>query len=66
MDLYKIRQELNLGNSLINIPLRVTYYSRVSTDNINQQSSLINQKTHFEEMIKNNHKWQYFICSFGY
>ena len=59
MDLYKIRQELNLGNSLINIPLRVTYYSRVSTENINQQSSLINQKTHFEEMIKNNHKWQY-------
>ena len=42
MDLYKIRQELNLGNSLINIPLRVTYYSRVSTENINQHSSLIN------------------------
>ena len=59
MDLYKIRQELNLGNSLINIPLRVTYYSRVSTENINQHSSLIDQKTHFEEMIKNNHKWQY-------
>ena len=59
MDLYKIRQELNLGNSLTNIPLRVTYYSRVSTDSLNQHTSLINQQTYFEEMIKNNKKWQY-------
>ena len=59
MDLYKIRQELNLGTSLIKIPLRVTYYSRVSTDHIKQQSSLKNQKNYFEDMIKNNNKWQY-------
>ena len=59
MNLYKIRNELSLGTQLSNIPLRVTYYSRVSTSNEEQKNSLINQKTFFEEMIKKNNNWEY-------
>ena len=43
MDLYKVRQQLSLGIPLTNLKLRVTDYSRVSTDNIKQKSSLYNQ-----------------------
>ena len=31
MDLYSVRRELNNGKSIYDIPLRVTYYARVST-----------------------------------
>ena len=34
MNLIDIRSKLNLGISLSNINLRVTYYVRVSTDNV--------------------------------
>ena len=44
MDLYKVRQALILGESLSNIQLRVTHYSRVSTEHKEQESSLNNQK----------------------
>ena len=59
MDLYTVRQQLNMGVSLTTIPLRVTDYSRVSTDHLEQQSSLKNQVEHFDEMIKNNDNWTY-------
>ena len=59
MDLYKIRQELNKGVALTNINLKVTDYARVSTNHLEQQKSLQNQKEHFEEMIKNNSNWVY-------
>ena len=59
MDLYKIRKELNIGVPLTQICLRVTDYSRVSTDHIEQKNSLKNQIEHFDEMIKNNPNWEY-------
>ena len=59
MDLYNVRKKLNMGYSLTNISLRVTYYTRVSTDHLEQQKSLKNQIDHFEEMIKNNNNWTY-------
>lgn len=59
MDLYTVRQQLNLGVALTMIKLRVTYYSRVSTDHLEQQKSLKNQVEHFDEMIKNNENWTY-------
>ncbi len=59
MDLYKIRQQLNMGISLTSIKLKVTDYSRVSTDHLEQQKSLKNQVEHFDEMIKNNKNWTY-------
>ncbi len=59
MDLYKVRRELNMGISLNSMKLRVTDYSRVSTDHLEQQKSLKNQIEHFDEMIKNNKNWTY-------
>ena len=32
LDLYEIRIALNAGKSIYDLPLRVTYYARVSTD----------------------------------
>ena len=59
MDLYTVRQQLSLGIPLTNLKLRVTDYSRVSTDNIKQKNSLRNQIEHFDEMIKKNENWTY-------
>ena len=59
MDLYTVRQQLNMGVSLTSMKLRVTDYSRVSTDHLEQQNSLKNQIEHFDEMIKNNENWTY-------
>jgi len=59
MDLYKVRQQLSLGIPLTSLKLRVTDYSRVSTDNIKQKNSLRNQVEHFDEMIKKNKNWIY-------
>ena len=52
MDLYAVRQKLNMGIPLSSINLRATDYSRVSTDHEEQKSSLKNQIEHFDEMIK--------------
>ncbi len=59
MDLYKIREQLNMGVNLSNIKLRVTDYVRVSTNHLEQHKSLLNQIEHFEEMIKSNSNWTY-------
>ena len=59
MDLYTVRKQLNMGIALNSMKLRVTDYSRVSTDHLEQQKSLKNQVEHFDEMIKNNENWTY-------
>ena len=59
MDLYKIREQLNMGVNLSNIKLKVTDYVRVSTNHLEQHKSLLNQIEHFEEMIKSNSNWTY-------
>lgn len=59
MELKEIREKLNMGIPLSNIPLRVTDYARVSTEQEKQLNSLKNQVEHFDEMIKNNSHWEY-------
>lgn len=59
MDLYNVRKELSMGKTLNDIKLRVTYYSRVSTDHFEQKSSLRNQIDYFCEMINSNSNWIY-------
>lgn len=59
MDLYDIRNQLNMGIPLTNIKLKVTDYARVSTDHITQKKSLQNQKEHFKEYITSNPNWTY-------
>ena len=59
MDLYSVRQQLNMGVPLTGMKLRVTDYSRVSTDHEEQKNSLKNQIEHFDDMIKTNPNWTY-------
>ena len=43
MNILKIRNEMRNGKSIFDIPLRVTFYARVSTDKDEQLNSLENQ-----------------------
>lgn len=47
------------GKTIFNLPLRVTYYARVSTEKEEQLHSLDNQVTYFNEYIKSNKQWQF-------
>ena len=57
MNLFEVRKNINLGVPLSSMNLKVTFYSRVSTDHIEQQSSLKNQVDYFIELINNNKNW---------
>ena len=59
MDLYTIRNQLGQGKSIFDLPLKVTFYARVSTDRDEQLNSLENQVTYFENFIKENENWTY-------
>jgi len=59
MDIYQIRNELKTsGKTLSDMPLRVVYYARVSTDKDEQLNSLGNQKSYYEDFINDNENWQ--------
>lgn len=47
------------GKTIFDLPLRVTYYARVSTEKEEQLHSLDNQITYFKNYIKSNTNWQY-------
>ena len=51
MDLHSIRQSLRT-KSIYDIPLRVTYYARVSSESGEQLNSLGNQITYYEDFAK--------------
>jgi len=57
MDVRKIRQELRLGRSFYDLPLRVTFYARVSTDMDAQLNSLENQVQYYTEFIQSKRNW---------
>lgn len=57
--LEEIRAELLLGKRIYDIPLRVTFYGRVSTDEEKQLDSLEHQAAYFESKIKDCRRWTY-------
>ena len=59
MNLYQIRNVLAQGKKLIDLPLRVTFYARVSTDTCEQLNSLENQVMYFENYIKSQDNWTF-------
>ena len=59
MDLYTIRNMLSQGKSIYDLPLRVTFYARVSTDRYEQLNSLENQVMYFENFIKEQENWTF-------
>ena len=57
MDLYEIRMALNAGKSIYDLPLRVTYYARVSTDKDEQIHSLSAQVQYYSDFIRKCPNW---------
>lgn len=58
MDIHSIRQALRT-KSIYDIPLRVTFYARVSSESDEQLNSLGNQVSYYEEFIRRNSAWEY-------
>ena len=58
MDILRIRVLLRT-KSIYDIPLRVTYYARVSSESDEQLNSLDNQIAYYEDLIKRNRAWTY-------
>lgn len=58
MDILSIRQQLKI-KSLYDIPLRVTFYARVSSESDEQLNSLGNQIQYYETMIRKNTAWTF-------
>ena len=58
MDILTTRQQLRF-KSIYEIPLRVTFYARVSSESDEQLNSLNNQVTFYEDLIRKNSAWEY-------
>ena len=59
MNYYEIVSAIARGEKIYNLPLRVTYYCRVSTDSDVQLNSLDNQLDYYETYIKKNKAWSF-------
>lgn len=59
MDVRKIRAAMQMGRSIYDLPLRVTFYARVSTDKSEQLNSLENQIQYYTDLIKSKPNWVY-------
>ncbi len=59
MTLYEMKQELLSGKTIFDLPLRVVYYARVSTEKEEQINSLENQVSFFENYIRKNVNWTF-------
>lgn len=60
MDIYAVRERIKKENiNFMSLPLRVTFYARVSTEFNVQLNSLDNQITYYTDFIKNNPNWEY-------
>lgn len=58
MDIHTIRQQLKL-KSVYDLPLRVTFYARVSSESDEQLNSLGNQISYYRDLIEKNRSWTY-------
>lgn len=56
MDIYSTRQQLRT-RTIYDIPMRVTFYARVSTDSDEQLNSLENQTQYYHDYIRKNPNW---------
>ena len=58
MDIHTIRQQLKT-RPIYDLPLRVTFYARVSSEKDEQLNSLGNQIAYYQELIRKNPAWEY-------
>lgn len=59
MNVFEVQKLLNRGIRIQEIPMRVTFYARVSSEKDEQLNSLENQISYYENLIKTNPKWEY-------
>ena len=59
MEVRKIRAEMRNGRAFYDMPLRVTFYARVSTDQDEQINSLENQVQYYTELIQSRPNWRF-------
>ena len=59
MNYYDIVESITRGEKIYNLPLKVTYYCRVSTDSDVQLNSLDNQLEYYENYIKSKENWTF-------
>ena len=59
MDIRQIRAQMRMGRSIFELPLRVTFYARVSTDQDEQLNSLENQIQYYTELIRSRKSWTF-------
>ena len=57
MNVLRIRKEMRNGKTVFDLPLRVTFYARVSTDKDEQINSLENQVQYYTELIQSKPNW---------
>lgn len=58
MDVHTVRQQMRT-KSIYDIPLRVTFYARVSSEKDEQLNSLDNQISYYRNFIKKNANWEF-------
>ena len=58
MNIHQIREQMKF-KSIYEIPMRVTFYARVSSEKDEQLNSLDNQITYYTDLIKKNPHWDY-------
>ncbi len=58
MDIHAIRQQMRT-TSIYDIPIRVTFYARVSSEKDEQLNSLDNQISYYRDLIQNNKNWTF-------
>lgn len=58
MDIHNARQQLKT-KTIYDLPLRVTFYARVSSESDEQLNSLGNQIQYYSELISRNENWTY-------
>ena len=59
MNVLRIRNEMRSGKTIFDLPLRVTFYARVSTDKDEQINSLENQVQYYTELIQSKPNWTF-------
>jgi len=59
VNILKIRNEMRNGKTIFDLPLRVTFYARVSTDKDEQINSLENQVQYYTQFIQEKQNWTY-------
>ncbi len=58
MDIHSVRQQMKT-KTIYDIPLRVTFYARVSSESDEQLNSLGNQISYYEDLIRKSSSWTF-------